>query len=90
MMGERFVFVEGEHPCIYDKVGKRKYYFNDDLCDRLNSLWVMSLRFEEYSKRSKKQLDCLEQAMEQVFENPEPTIEKIIKVYNNLKSGDGV
>ena len=90
MMGERFVFVEGEHPCIYDKVGKRKYYFNDELCDRLNSLWVMSLRFEEYSKRSKKHLDCLEQAIEQVFENPEPSIEKIIKVYNNLKSGDGV
>ena len=36
MYDQRFIFVEGDNPCIYDKVGKRKYYFNDDLCDRLN------------------------------------------------------
>lgn len=91
MYDQRFIFIEGDHPCIYDKVGKRKYFLNDDLCEKLNSLWKQTLRFEGYSKKSNHYLDCLERAMEKVFEKPNPTIDKIIKIYNDLKedSKDG-
>ena len=83
-MRERFVY-DPDEKLIWDTIAKRKYYMSEMLCDILNRCWNQTKRFEEYSNNSKKHLDCLEQAIEHVFEKPEPSIDDIIKVYNELK-----
>ena len=54
-MSERFVFVP-EDGCIWDRVGKRKYFMSDMLADCMNHCWNQTLRFEKYCQKYQKQL----------------------------------
>jgi len=56
MMNEdRFVFVADEN-CLWDRIGKRKYYMGEDLADKMNNIWNQTKRFEGYCNEYKKQL----------------------------------